>query len=116
MLDFIKVYWPVIAALFCDAIFFVIIVIVRKQKISSDAVRSMIADVLPGYIKLAEVSATSGKTKFYFVLDLVYKTISKFINKQDEAYWMAYIGECIEAILSTPQKKEDLSDEKKISK
>lgn len=116
MIEFLHNYWYVITAVIADLVTFIIVMLIRKNKISSDAVRSMIADVVPDYIRLAEVSASQGKTKFYMVVDLVYKRIKKYTSSKDESFWLSYIGEVIENILDTPQKKGDLTDEKKIAK
>ena len=92
MKEFLLTYWYVIAAVIADIITFIVVLLIRKNKISSDAVRSMIAEVVPDYIRLAEASASQGKTKFYLVVDLVYKRIKKYTSSKDESFWLAYIG------------------------
>lgn len=112
MKEFILNYWQYLVIILVDLIGLVFILLRKKQSITEASIKEMIADVVPGYINLAEASGSTGRTKLCLVVDLVLKRIQKYISKSDEQFWISYIHDVIEAILSTPQKKGDSHEEK----
>lgn len=84
-----------------------IILCFRKEKChDKDFIVNSINEMLPGCINLAEESGVDGSSKLSMVLELVLAKVKRFICKKDLHYYKALIVEKVEAILSTPQKKE----------
>lgn len=84
-----------------------LLVIFRKIKVnSSDSIKHLIDENLPGFINVAEESELDGPYKLGFVVSNVLSKIRKYIKKSDWLYYKCYIEDRVEAILSTPQKKE----------
>lgn len=107
MIEFLSQYWPYIAIACCElATLTISLIIYRIRGISPDAIKVIIADKLPVFIKLAEETGEDGHVKLSFVIDAIYKVIKKYIRKADQSYWLSYIHEQVELVLSTPQKKE----------
>lgn len=107
MIDFIQAHWPyvVIAAFeICSVVFYFIMF--RKRGISSDAIKLIISEKVAAFVKLAEATGEPGNIKLSLAITGVYKAIAKYIKKQDQSFWLTYIKEHIEEVLSTPQKKE----------
>lgn len=97
---------PVIVGLVLDIVLTILCLIFRKKGKTKDYVINLIDEVLPGFICLAEESGCDGISKLSMVIDLVLKRIKKFIVKDDFHFYKSLIIEKVEAILSTPQKKE----------
>lgn len=106
MKQFLTTYWFELVLIGLTVVSCVVSIIRKKPSKSSEDVKLMISEVLPGFINLAEMSGVCGKAKLMFVVDSVMKRIKAYISSKDEQYWLTYISEQIENILSTPQKKE----------
>lgn len=106
MISFLQAYWVEIIIVVLSFVSVIFSVIRFKPSKAADDVKLMIAEVLPGFINLAELSGVHGKAKLLFVVESIMKRIRKYISSRDSTYWMEYITEQIENILSTPQKKE----------
>lgn len=106
MINFLKSYWFELVIIALSVASFIVVWYRSSKLKDSEAVKSMIAEVLPGFINLAEASGVCGASKLMFVIDSVMKRIKSYVSGKDEQYWMAYIREKVENILSTPQKKE----------
>lgn len=89
-----------------DVVIFFIVLFRGKKAVSSDSIKLLIDENLPGSIILAEQSELDGPYKLGFVIDVILRRIRKYIKKSDDTYWISYIKDKVEAILSTPQKKE----------
>lgn len=110
MKEFFIQYWHIIVVVVADIVGLVIALCLRKRKITPDAIKNIIASCLPYYINLAEVSCRDGRTKLCFVVDEVLSRIKRYVSSIDEQYWITYIQECVEKILTTPQKKVEVKD------
>lgn len=106
MKEIISNYWLELVIVLISIISVVVGCIRMKPSKAVDQVKNLISEVLPGFINLAEISGCHGKAKLLFVVESILKRIRKYISKEDEDYWMQYITDQVEAILSTPQKKE----------
>lgn len=104
-MTFIKSYWFELVIVALSVASFIITWIRSGKFRSVDAVKNMIAEYAPGFINLAEASGVSGQAKLMFVIDSLMKRIRQYVSSKDEQYWMSYIREQVECILSTPQKK-----------
>lgn len=111
MIEFLQEYWFQLVIVIVSLASVVCSFIRRKSSGSMDEIKNMIADVLPGFINLAEASGVHGKSKLMFVIDSVMKRIKGYTSEKDEQFWMSYIRDQVENILSTPQKK-GVQDEK----
>lgn len=106
MKEFLTTYWFELVLVVLTVVSCVISIIRKKPSKAVDDVKLIISEVLPGFINLAEMSGVCGKAKLMFVVDSVMKRIKAYVSSKDEQYWMTYISEQVENILSTPQKKE----------
>ena len=106
MISLLKTYWFELVMVFLSIISFVIVLIRSMKNKDSEEIKNMISEVLPGFINLAEASGVCGSAKLMFVVDSVLKRIKRYTSTKDEQYWMSFIRERVENILSTPQKKE----------
>ena len=104
-MTFIKSYWFELVIIVLSVASFIITWIRSGKFKSVDAVKNMISEYAPGFINLAEASGVSGQAKLMFVIDSLMKRIRQYVSSKDEQYWMSYIREQVEYILSTPQKK-----------
>lgn len=111
MIDFLKNYWFELLIIVITIVSVVVAAIRKKPSTASEQVKNMIAEVLPGFINLAEASGVKGTAKLLFVIDSVMKRIKAYTSSKDEQYWMSYIKSQVESMLSTPQKK-GVQDEK----
>lgn len=84
----------------------------RPQLNLDDRILADLDDVLPGYIKVAELSGEKGSEKMVLVIKLCIERVKKFVAEIDEVYWAKIIQDKVEAILSTPQKKEIVYEKK----
>lgn len=98
----------VLIGLLVDVVLTILCLFRGKKAAAKDYVISRIDEVLPGYINLAEASGEDGASKLSMVLELTLKRVKRFILKGDMHYWKSLIIEKVEAILSCPQKKENL--------
>lgn len=106
MIKFLQSYWFELVIIALSVASFIVVWYRSSKLKDSEAVKSLIAEVLPGFINLAEASGVCGTSKLMFVIDSVMKRIKCYVSGKDEQYWMSYIREKVENILSTPQKKE----------
>lgn len=110
MIEFIENHYLLLIA----AVGFVVEVIVlirsfRKGKVNQeDFIENIIDKVLPGYINLAEASGADGVEKLALVVKLAIEQIKRYITSGSEEFYRKLIIQKVEAILSTPQKKEKL--------
>ena len=111
MIDFLKTYWSEIVIILSSLASVLVCSIRRKPSTVADEIKCMISEVLPGFINLAEISGVKGTAKLMFVIDSVMKRIKAYTSSKDEQYWMSYIRDQVESMLSTPQKK-GVQDEK----
>lgn len=77
-----------------------------------DSVKEAVIEWLPIAINLAEVSGTSGENKRSAVirnaLGFVAKKLGRQLTEDESIYFTSYVGNQLEMILSTPQKKEEM--------
>lgn len=106
MKEFLTTYWFELVLIVITVVSCVVSIIRKKPSKTNEDVKLMIAEVLPGFINLAEASGVCGKAKLMFVVESILKRIRKYVSGKDTSYWMTYIQEQVENILSTPQKKE----------
>ena len=108
LVDFIVNNWQFLAALVVAIVQIIILLVRRNIKLVDSALTGLMS-VLPGYINQAESFASDGKDKFNFVLGQSVNYLVEATGK-DQAYvinkYYVIIESLIEAILSTPQKKE----------
>lgn len=117
MIDFIIQYWPTLAIAAIEIVSIILVIIIGKKKgISTDAIKVIIANKIPSLVSLAEASGSTGKEKLGFVVMSCLALVKKYVSNCDESFWIEYIIEQVEAILSTPQKKEAFYGEKNITK
>ena len=106
MKEFLTTYWFELVLIVLTVVSCVVSIIRKKPSKTNEDVKLMISEVLPGFINLAEASGVCGKAKLMFVVESILKRIRKYVSEKDTSYWMTYIQEQVENILSTPQKKE----------
>ena len=77
-----------------------------------DSVKEAVVEWLPIAINLAEVSGTSGDNKRSAVirtaLGFVAKKLGRQLTEDESVYFTSFVGNQLEMILSTPQKKEEM--------
>ena len=105
MIQFLQTYWFELALIILTVVSTVVAIIRKKPSKSEAEIKNLIAELVPGFINLAEATAVCGKTKLMFVIDSIMKRIKCYVSSKDEQYWITYISEQVENILSTPQKK-----------
>lgn len=109
--DFLVSYWKVIVLGILVVLDLVLVVLNRRKPVKVfDSVHQVITSILPELIKVAEASYCSGHgdEKLEMVKQLVFNYLKSCYGfKNDECLsYDAYITKQVEAILSTPQKKE----------
>lgn len=112
LFKFLQENWKVVVEFFCLLVSLIIFCLKKKTKVTiSSAVICDVLAQLPSWINEAEARFGSGegKRKFVFVLKMALSYVSEetgLSTKQiDDSYGYVVRRE-IEAILSTPQKKE----------
>lgn len=112
MFEFVKSYWREILEVVLLLVS-VIILIVRKPVSSSvkDSIESNLLKSLPQFIDFVECPG-NGSTKLNRVIGLglkfVISKIGRSLTDDEIDYWTKFITDSVEAILSSPQKKEVL--------
>lgn len=117
LIDFIMAHpWIIGAAaaiLFSFIEFIINLLVFKNKKVNF---LELVIEKLPSFINEAESISSDGKFKKEYCLSLALKYLSLLTGKKCEALDKKYsivISNCIENILSTPQKKGNLKDEKK---
>lgn len=113
MKEFLLRYWVEMVFLAVSLIEVIFFFAKKKPSMNfSDRLNAVIDEVLPGFIILAESTGLSGTEKLSFVLSSCLKRLHKSYAVVDDNYWTKVIIQKVEAILSCPQKKEGLTNEK----
>lgn len=108
ILDFIEEhYLLIIAAVSLIVETVVLIRSFRRGSINQDAfIENLLDSKLPAFINLAESTCADGASKLSLVVKLGIEAIKKYVTRGSEQFYRKVIIEKVEAILSTPQKKE----------
>lgn len=112
MIDFLKTYWKVIVLLALLVLDLILVILNRRKPVKVfDSVHQTITSILPDLIKSAESSFLSGHgtDKLEMVKQLCYQLLTSVygFSIQEAMKYEPYIVRQVEAILSTPQKKEE---------
>lgn len=112
MLEFLRTYWKIIALGLLVVLDAVLIFLNRRKPTKIyDSVHQTIISVLPDLINSAEASFASGQgeNKLQMVLQLVYQVLVSIygMSLNDAMKYESFITQKVEAILSTPHKKEE---------
>lgn len=107
VINFLVENWKIIAMVALCIFELVIFLVKKKPQVNlCDHIKSLVDEFAPSFIILAEMSGTTGSEKLSFVVKSLMDKIKKFVSSKDEDFWKSYIIKRVEAILSTPQKKE----------
>ena len=84
-----------------------LVALLKKTKVENPAIIALIDELLPGVIKLCEdqIGEGNGEQKKKVCIETMLKTLSETFADIKVKKYRKYIGERIELILSTPQKK-----------
>lgn len=107
MIEFLSSHYKELIVIVICLIELILFIVKKRPSLNlEDKVDALISDILPQYINLAEVSGLKGHEKLVFVVSNVISRLKHFISGLDEIYWAKVITDKVEAILTTPQKKE----------
>ena len=106
MLDFILTYWrEILEVVLLLATF--LVALFKKVKVANPSILALIDELLPTAIKYVEETCGSGNgaEKKELCIDWILKTVKGRFADVNVERFKKYVGERIELILSTPQKK-----------
>lgn len=84
--------------------------IFRRSVKLTDSLKTLIVEWLPACISKAEASGYKGHEKLEYCIECLYVFLAKDLSREEfDKRYRSYIELMIESILSTPQKKGDLS-------
>ena len=117
-MDFLQEFsvreWVIFGFALISVVFNVLGTILGANKKTNilDSVKEAVIEWLPIAINLAEVSGTSGDNKRSVVirtaLGFVAKKLGRQLTEDESVYFTSFVGNQLEMILSTPQKKEEM--------
>lgn len=104
--DFLIQNWYYLALIVIALVNMLLLIFRRAKAVSEDTIFEQLLETLPTMIRSVEDKGLTGEEKKSLVVSMATTWLNRF-NYKITASIVSRIGDCVENILSTPEKKGD---------